>query len=142
MATDHKKEKRKIRKQQKRQKRLKELHEKQIKEQIKIDILNILKTELYDTKPNMAKLLETYVKTIRLYISNNIYTYPSFHYDVSKIFVRFCDDSELLRLNVDNKFDYILTRDYKDIKLNEKEKELVEKFFSLLIQFKFIKLSD
>lgn len=138
MATEHKKEKRKIRKQQKREKRLKEEQEFLQEQQKYVDIINILKTELYDTKPNMAKLLDLYVKSIRLYIGSNIDIYPEFKYEISKIFIRFKDDSELIRIKQDKNFVYIIERDFKEIDIKEKEKELIEQFFSLLFYFQFI----
>lgn len=125
MATEHKKEKRKLRKQKKREEHIKEEQKELEKSKCKIDIINVLKTELYDTKPNMAKLLEKYVVSIRLYICNNIEIYPEFKYNISKIFIRFKDNSELIRLNGRDSFDYIIERDFKDQKLTEKEKELI-----------------
>jgi hypothetical protein len=125
MATKHKKEKRKLRKQKKREEHLKEEQKELEKSKCKIDIINVLKNELYDTKPNVAKLLEKYVVSIRLYICNNIEIYPEFKYNISKIFIRFKDNSELIRLNGRDSFDYIIERDFKDQKLTEKEKELI-----------------
>jgi len=95
MSTEHKKEKRKLRKQKKHEERIKEEIEK--RKNKPLDIIHILKSELYDTKPNMAKLLEKYVKSIRLYISNNIDVYPEFKYNITKVFIRFNDGSELMR---------------------------------------------
>ncbi len=138
MATEHKKEKRKLRKQKKREERIKEEQRELEESKNRVDILHILKSELYDTKPNMAKLLDNYVVSIRLFICNNIEVYPEFHYDITKIFIRFKDNSELIRIQNGNTFEYVLERDFEDEKFNEKEKELIEQFFSLLFQFKFI----
>ncbi len=139
MATEHKKEKRKLRKQKKREERIKEEQRELEESKNRVDILHILKSELYDTKPNMAKLLDNYVVSIRLFICNNIEVYPEFHYDITKIFIRFKDNSELIRIQNGNTFEYVLERDFEDEKFNEKEKELIEQFFSLLFQFKFIR---
>ncbi len=139
MATEHKKEKRKLRKQKKREERIKEEQKELEEEHKRIDILHVLKSEQYDTKPNMARLLDEYVVSIRLFICNNIEIYPQFHYDITKIFIRFKDGSELIRMKSGNSFEYIIERDLEDEKFNEKEKELIEQFFSLLFQFKFIR---
>jgi hypothetical protein len=41
------------------------------------DVKKLLKTEKYDTKPNMAKFLKTYVKSIRIFISEaKVELYP------------------------------------------------------------------
>jgi hypothetical protein len=57
------------------------------------DIKKILKTEKYDSKPNMAKFLKTYVKSIRICIKEaKVELYPKISYDISKIIIRFKDD--------------------------------------------------
>lgn len=46
-----------------------------------LDIPYLLASELYDTKPNMAKFLEKYVKSIRIIFSQGKATvYPEYEY--------------------------------------------------------------
>ena len=68
-----------------------------VEENPKLDIIFLLKNELMDTKPNMAKFLKTYVKLIRVFTGNKIEMYPEYHYDISKIFVSFNDNHQLIK---------------------------------------------
>ena len=46
-----------------------------------LDIPYLLSSELYDTKPNMAKFLEKYVKSIRILFSQGkAEVYPKYEY--------------------------------------------------------------
>ena len=46
-----------------------------------LDIPDLLSSELYDTKPNMAKFLEKYVKSIRILFSQGkAEVYPKYEY--------------------------------------------------------------
>ena len=57
------------------------------------DVKKLLKTEKYDTKPNMAKFLKTYIKSIRIFIKEaKVELYPKISYDISKILIKFKDD--------------------------------------------------
>lgn len=136
MASERKKEKRKIRKQKKRQEYLKKKEE-ELKNK-DLDILNILKNEEYDSKPKMAKFLEQYVKYIRVFNANNIEMYPKFHYEISRAFVTFIGGSELIAMVRKDNLEIYLTYDFEDIVLKPKEKELITQFFRLLFEFKFI----
>ena len=50
------------------------------------DVKKLLKTEKYDSKPNMAKFLKTYVTSIRICIKDaKVNLYPKISYDICKI---------------------------------------------------------
>lgn len=136
MASERKKEKRKIRKQKKRQEYLKKMEE-ELKNK-SLDILNILKTESYDTKPKMAKFLEQYVKYIRIYNANNIEVYPSFKYTIHRVFITFLNNDDITMIKREKMDEIFLTHDFKDIILKPKEKELISQFLQFLFDFKFI----
>ena len=62
------------------------------------DIKKLLKTEKYDSKPNMAKFLKTYVASIRICIKEaKVDLWPKIHYDISKIIIRFKDDQAIIK---------------------------------------------
>ena len=109
-----------------------------VEENPKLDIIFLLKNELMDTKPNMAKFLKTYVKLIRVFTGNKIEMYPQYHYDISKIFVTFNDNHQLIRERLDKEYDYYMYDGIDEIPLKEKEKESVSQFFDFLLQFKFV----
>ena len=109
-----------------------------LEENPKLDIIFLLKNELMDTKPNMAKFLKTYVKLIRVFTGNKIEMYPQYHYDISKIFVTFNDNDQLIRERLDKEYDYYMYDGIDEIPLKEKEKESVSQFFDFLLQFKFV----
>lgn len=136
MASERKREKRKIRKQKKRQEYIKKKEE-ELKHK-NLDIINILKSEEYDTKPKMAKFLERYVKYIRVFNSNNIEVYPKFKYEISRAFVTFIDATELTAMVRNDNLEIFLTYDFVDIEINAKEKELLKQFLLYLFEFKFI----
>ena len=114
-------------------------------EQIKYDVLQLLETERMDSKPNLGKFLKDYVKEIRIYNTNKITVYPEFHYELSKVFVRFLDDHELIKDYHANKSPGFETPEFylydgcSEIELTKKKELLViEQFFNYLEQFKFI----
>lgn len=62
-----------------------------------LDIPCLLSTELYDTKPNMAKFLEKYVNSIRiLFQEGKAEVYPEYSYKISKVIIQFRDNSFIL----------------------------------------------
>lgn len=111
----------------------------------KYDIIKILLTERYDSKPNMGKFLKQYVQSIRLSINNGkVEMWPKIDYDVSKAFVKFNDGHELIK-------DYYAPATYPkfyvfdgidEIRTDEKIEKTVEKFFSYLEGFKFIRANQ
>ena len=109
-----------------------------IEENPKLDIIFLLKNELLDTKPNMAKFLKTYVKLIRVFTGNKIEMYPQYHYDISKIFVTFNDNHQLIKERLDKEYTYYMYDGIDEVPLKEKEKESVSQFFDFLLQFKFV----
>ena len=92
MKASRKAEKRQKRKEKKR----KELEAKLAEEQVKFDILKLLKEEQLDTKPNMAKFLKDHVELIRGLCKSKLKFYPTFKYELSKVFVKFLDGHELI----------------------------------------------
>ena len=109
-----------------------------VEENPKLDIIFLLKNELMDTKPNMAKFLKTYVKLIRVFTGNKIEMYPQYHYDISKIFVTFNDNHQLIKERLDKEYTYYMYDGIDEVPLKEKEKESVSQFFDFLLQFKFV----
>ena len=127
----------KVWKEKQRQKLQEELN----KEQIKFNILQLLKTERQDSKPNLSKFLKGYVKEIRCSNSSKISFYPSFKYDLSKIFVRFLDGHELIYdMKSDGKFAPIYYMYYgtDEEELSAKDVEPIKAFFDFLLQFRFV----
>ena len=127
----------KVWKEKQRQKLQEELN----KEQIKFNIVQLLKTERQDSKPNLGKFLKGYVKEIRCSNSGKISFYPSFKYDLSKIFVRFLDGHELIYdMKSDGKFTpiYYMYDGTDEEELSTKDIELIKDFFDFLLQFRFV----
>ena len=127
----------KVWKENQRQKLQEELN----KEQIKFNIVQLLKTERQDSKPNLGKFLKCYVKEIRCSNSGKISFYPSFKYDLSKIFVRFLDGHELIYdMKSDGKFApiYYMYDGTDEEELSAKDIEPIKALFDLLLQFSFV----
>lgn len=121
----------------------KEKAQAQIKEDnVKFDVIQLLKTNQLDTKPNMGKFLKQYVKLIRGLNSNSkISFYPSYEFSISKVFVKFLDGHELIYdMNaVDGKQDkFFLCFEIEELQLKKKDIDEIEKFFNFLLQFKFV----
>ena len=105
------------------------------------DIISLLKTQQLDTKPNMAKFLDQYVEYIRGLVSNSkIVFYPTFQYEITKVFVKFLDSHELLYIKnvLSGSPNYYLYDGLTEVQLKEKELELIEMFFKYLLEFKFV----
>ena len=105
------------------------------------DIISLLKTQQLDTKPNMAKFLDQYVEYIRGLVSNSkIVFYPTFQYEITKVFVKFLDSHELLYTKnvLSGSSNYYLYDGLTEVQLKEKELELIEMFFKYLLEFKFV----
>ena len=127
----------KVWKENQRQKLQEELN----KEQIKFNIVQLLKTERQDSKPNLGKFLKGYVKEIRCSNLGKISFYPSFKYDLSKIFVRFLDGHELIYdMKSDGKFApiYYMYDGTDEEELSAKDIESIKAFFGFLLQFRFV----
>jgi len=91
-----------------------------------------LRTEQLDTKPNFAKFLKTYVKEIRGLMPNKVSYYPFFHFELSKVFVKFLDEHELIfDLKTDGKFTPIFFYCYKldEMPLKKADEDVIEMFF-------------
>lgn len=110
-------------------------------EQQKFDIIQLLKFEKIDTKPNFAKFLDTYVERIAAVVDGGrMQFYPVNQYSLSKIYVKFLDKHELMFMKyvLPGKQCYYMYDDFDEVPLKQKELELVEKFFNYLLQFKFV----
>lgn len=137
MSISRKAEKRQKRKEKKR----KELEAKLVEEKVKFDVLKLLKEQLLDTKPNMAKFLKEHVEMIRGLCQNKIKFYPNFKYELSKVFVKFLDGHELIYdMLTDGKFTpkFYFCYQLDEIELKDKDIQTLEQFFQNLLNFKFV----
>ena len=131
----------KSKKEKKAKKKQKQLEKVQA-EKKKFDIIELLKTEQLDTKPNFAKFLDAYVERIAVVVNNGkIQFYPTIECSFPKILVRFLDKQELMYSEhvLQGQQHYCLYDDLVEIKLKQEELQLIEDFFSYLQKFKFIK---
>ena len=129
-----------MKKKQKQKQKQKQLEQVQ-SEQKKFDVIELLKTEHLDTKPNFAKFLNTYVERISAVVSNGkTQFYPILHYTLPKVFVKFLDGHELMYMEnvLPEHPHYYLYDGVDDVPLKQKDIELVEKFFNYMWEFKFI----
>ena len=107
-----------------------------IGESINYDVIGLLKSENYLTKPNMAIFLKTYVKSIRICISSGkVDIWPKIHYDIGKAIIRFKDNKTLIKCQAG----VYLCDGFTDIELTDQHKQLINKFFELLEQYRFIR---
>ena len=137
MSISRKTEKRQKRKEKKR----KDLEAKLAEEKVKFDVLKLLKEQQLDTKPNMAKFLKEHVEMIRGLCQNKIKFYPTFKYELSKVFVKFLDGHELIYdMLTDGKFTPKFYFCYKldEIALKDNDIQLIDNFFQMLLKFKFV----
>ena len=104
-----------------------------------LDIPYLLSSELYDTKPNMAKFLEKYVNSIRIIFSQSkAEVYPKYEYQIAKVIIQFNDNSFILSIESQDDRKVIYERDLEEVQLKEKHEELIKSFVQFLFQFKFI----
>ena len=129
-----------MKKKQKQKQKQKQLEQVQ-SEQKKFDVIELLKTEHLDTKPNFAKFLDQYVERIAAVVKyGKIQFYPTEEYSLPKILVKFLDKHELIYDEnvLPNCSHYHMYDDLDEISLKPNEIKLVENFFNLLFQFKFV----
>ena len=137
MKASRKAEKRQKRKEKKR----KQLEAKLAEEKVKFDILKLLEEEQLDTKPNMAKFLKDHIEMIRCLCKSKLQFYPTFKYELSKVFVKFLDGHELIYdMLTDGKFTPKFYFCYKldEIALKDNDIQLIDNFFQMLLKFKFV----
>ena len=104
-----------------------------------LDIPYLLSSELYDTKPNMAKFLEKYVNSIRILFSQGkAEVYPKYEYQIAKVIIQFNDNSFILSIESQGDRKVIYERDLEEIPLKEKHEEIIKSFVQFLFQFKFV----
>lgn len=65
-------------------------------EKVKYDVIELLRRERQDSKPNLGKFLSCYVREIRGCTNGKILLYPETRYKVTKVIVSFLDGHELL----------------------------------------------
>lgn len=108
--------------------------------QLQFDIMFLLRTSALNLKPNLAKFIQRYVKSIRGFNANNIQFYPEFKYTVEKVFVRFLDGHELLYLknSANNTVSYYFCYGVDELEIKENELLLIKQFFDSLFEFKFV----
>ena len=109
------------------------------------DVLALLRSENLDTKPNFAKFLEKYVHDIRTCVGGKMQFYPTLKYNTRKVFVTFLDGHELIyyhKVDFPNQTRYYLEWKMEDVEMKPRDYELVQRFFELLIQFKFVVLAE
>ena len=109
-------------------------------EKIVFDVLDLLKHENLDTKPNMAKFLKTYVKSITGSLKTKPAFYPVFEIEVTKWFVKFLDGHELIfnLQRTESNDQYIFYYFTDEVELKPLEVSLVKVFFEKLTEFKFL----
>ena len=66
------------------------------KDKIVFDVLSLLKNELLDTKPNVAKFLKQYVNCITGCPKLKPTFYPVFELQITKYFIKFFDGHEII----------------------------------------------
>ena len=131
----------KSKKEKKAKKKQKQLEKVQAEKQ-KFDIIELLKTEQLDTKPNFASFLDKYVELISVVVDNGkIQFYPTIEYSFSKILVRFLDKQELMysKYVLQGEQHYYMYDGLTELKLKSDDCQLLEEFFSNMQKFKFIK---
>lgn len=93
-----------------------------------------MKDENTGTKPNMAKFLKQYVRSVRALASGALGFYPRFEYKVQRVFVQFVDGHELIfypgRPKPENR--YVCTYRYEDVALGQADLQALDKFFGRL----------
>lgn len=106
----------------------------------KFDILWLLEHEKLDSKPNMAKFLNDYVA--RIEASNmigKIKMYPTYGYEIFKIYVYFFDDHSLIcNLHGLKGKEYFLCDGLEEVEVKPKQLPFIEQFFTWLEEFKFV----
>lgn len=96
---------------------------------MKFDILKLLEEEQLDTKPNMAKFLKDHVELIRCLCKSKLQFYPTFKYELSKVFVKFLDGHELIYdMLTDGKFTpkFYFCYNFDEIELKDSDIPIIE----------------
>lgn len=111
----------------------------------KYNIMGLLRNEKYDSKPNMGKFLKQYVSSIRLSISNGKFEmWPKVDYSATKTFIKFNDGHELIKdyQPIQNYPHFYVFDALDEINLSQSDNNVLEKFFSYLEGFKFIRTNQ
>lgn len=110
----------------------------------RFDIFQLLKENLLDTKPNVAKFLQEHVRDIRGVVSDGkAQFWPTMKYKISKVFVTFLDGHELIwyvTQTIPTQPKYYFYCNFDEIEMKPNQLKLVEEFFNALVQFKFVLL--
>lgn len=118
-------------KKDKKQKKKDKLHAEVQQSNEKFDILHLLEIEKLDSKPNMAKFLNDYVARIEVSNMNGkIKMYPTYVYDIWKVYVYFLDDHSLIcNLHGLKGKEYLLCDGLDEVEVKPKQMQLIEQFF-------------
>ena len=121
------------------ERRLQESQTAEEKEEIKYNIIELLRTERQDSKPNLAKFLKEYVHDIRTSFDTKVQFWPSLKYKITRVYVRFFDGHMLIWNKVkDFGPDCYLYDGLDEKELTEKQSEVIMQFFTYLWEFKFV----
>lgn len=114
------------------------------KDNLVFDVLSLLKTELLDTKPNIAKFLKQYVKSITGCPKVKPTFYPVFELRITKYFIKFLDGHEIVfdQTQRNKEYRYIFCYELQQKDLNAKDMQLIEDFVKKLQHFNFIPGQD
>lgn len=137
-STEEKKKRKQKAKEKKKQKHAAKLQqETQNKE--KLDVLCLLREERQDSKPNLGKFLKTYVACISTSIGDSkIQLYPVFSYELRKVFVKFADRQELIKVYNSTEPTFYLYDGIEEKDLTDKDIKLIAQFFVWLETFEFV----
>ena len=124
--------------------RQKQKIEAEVKEdRIVFDVFGLLRDENTDTKPNMAKFLKEYVKSISGNPRTKPVFYPAPDAPINKYFVKFMDDHELI-LDVSQASAVGVYFEYgvDEVEIGPREEKLAREFMAKLFDFGFLPGGD
>ena len=105
----------------------------------KLDVLRLLREERQDSKPNFGKFLKSYVACISTSIGDSkIQLYPVFSYKLRKVFVKFADRQELIKVYNSTEPTFYLYDGVEEKDLIDKDIKLIAQFFVWLETFEFV----
>lgn len=138
MPNSRKAEKRKQRKEKKQL----ELQKKLAEEHVKLDVLQLLREEKLETKPEVADFLKKNVKNIWVFVKDGkAYVWPAEKRVIAKAFMNFLDGHELIWNKLsDGKVlpKVIMCYEDEEAKLSSKDIDVIEQFFLKLQELGFI----
>ena len=124
-------------KEDKRARRRRELEAGVKGEETVFDVFRLLAEENTETKPNMAKFLKGYVKSVSGHQWSKPVFWPPSGPDIAKYFVRFLDGHELMADMSRREPAYYFYMGVEEVETSERERALAAEFFRRLFLFKF-----